>query len=108
MYDDAYGDFVLPWEGRGILLLVCPEGDEWHAWEDWAGSIPVFYTADHEQIASTLEPVVVGVGNLTSAEFSKRGLEEPLTLGHFLCTDTLYEPVKVLPPDSHAVLSTTN
>ena len=97
-------EFVLPWEGRCVLLRVSSNGEEWDLWNDWAASVPVFYASwGQGGVASTLEPVVVESAGLNSTQFSKRGLVELLLLGHLLDTDTLYEPMHVLPPDSYAL-----
>jgi hypothetical protein len=98
------GDVVLPWEGRCVLIRVDPCGERWDLWNDWAASVPVFHASTESGgVASSLEPVVVTVANLTTSSLSKRGLTELLLLGHFLDTDTLYDTMRVLPPDSHAV-----
>lgn len=100
---DKHGElqFSLPWEGRCLLIKISPDGKDWWMWNDWAGSVPVFHAElDRGCIASTFEPVVVAGAQLTSNDFSKRGVVELLTHGQFLGTDTLYERVKVLAADT--------
>lgn len=93
--------FVLPWEGRCALILVDVKGKAWRVWNDWVASFPIYYAAWEERgIASCLEDVVVRVAGLDTNRFLKRGLVELLLLGHFLGTDTLYEQMKVIQPDS--------
>jgi Asparagine synthase len=91
-------------EGRWVLIRVPLNSEQWELWNDWAAALPVYFAPLREGgIVSCLEPVVTKVADLTLQNFSRRGLVELLLLGHFLGTDTLYEPMNVLSPDSHAV-----
>lgn len=96
--DDA---FELPWEGRCILIRLSSDGKDWTMWNDWCGSIPVFHTSvEGLPVASSLEPPVVAAAGFTNDDFSKRGIVEMLVHGHFLGTDTLFDEMQTLPPDS--------
>ncbi|NJN15530.1 MAG: hypothetical protein HC822_04160 [Oscillochloris sp.] len=95
-------DFRLPWEGRVVLIQIAADGRSWEIWNDWAGTIPLFYTTAPEiGLVSSLEPVTVATANLGPEHFSRRGLVEVLMFGQFLGSDTLYRPMTVLPPDSY-------
>lgn len=95
--------FILPWEGRLILLKIAPDGSSWSAWNDWNGSIPLFHASiDAGRIASTLEPVVVAAAGFTSDNFYFPALVSLLLNGHFVGDWTLFDGMKVLPPDSFA------
>jgi len=93
--------FILPWEGRVILFRISADGKRWTMWNDWLGSIPVFYaTIGQGIIASTLEPVVVAAAEYTSEHFFMPGLVSLLINGHFISDWTLYKGMKVVMPDS--------
>ncbi len=95
--------YVLPWEGRVVLLRISPDGERWMMWNDWIGSIPVYHAGvGSGRIASTLEPVVVAGGGYTPDDFFLPGLVSLLINGHFLSDWTLYKDMKVVPPDSAA------
>lgn len=97
-------DRALQLEGRWALLRVDADGERWFLCNDWAGAVPIFFApTENGGVMSSLEPVVTNVAGLTPRHFSKRGLVELLLLGHFLSTDTLYEPMQVLPPDSFGI-----
>ena len=67
-------DFELPWEGRVILLRISSGGKRWTMWNDWLGSIPVFYAEiESGRIASTLEPVTVAAADYTPDNFFMPG-----------------------------------
>ena len=94
-------DFRIPWDGRVILLHVSADGRRWTMWNDWLGSIPVFYTSiGRGRVASTLEPVTVAAAGYTSDDFFLPGLVSLLINGHFISDWTLYNDMKVVPPDS--------
>jgi hypothetical protein len=93
-------DFLLPWDGRVILVKVDSDGRRWTMWNDWLGSIQVFYLPiDDGYIASTLEPVVVATAKLSSREIHLPSLISLLIHGHFLSDWTLYKDMRVIPPD---------
>lgn len=93
--------FLLPWEGRCLLLRVNPDGKDWTIWNDWCGSIPVYHTLINKtSFLSSLEPIVAETANLNSNSFSKRGIVELLLFGHFIGTDTLYNNLSTIQPDS--------
>jgi hypothetical protein len=95
--------FGLPWDGRVVLLRVSADGRDWTMWNDWLGSIPVFYTElASGRIASTLEPVVVAGAGYTPEDFFLPGLVSLLINGHYIADWTLYKGMKVIPPDSTA------
>ncbi|MFC1997548.1 asparagine synthase-related protein [Chloroflexota bacterium] len=92
--------FVLPWEGRVILIKIDPKGDIWTLWNDWMGGIPIFHTQlKSGRIASTLEPVVVAGGGFSADNFYSPAVVSLLIHGHFLGDWTLYKDIKVVPPD---------
>jgi hypothetical protein len=108
--DEAFGrlsrpaDFRLPWDGRIILLRISPDGKEWMVWNDWLGSVPVFYaTFPRWRIASTLEPVVVGASGFSSDDIFLPGLLLLLTHGNLLSNCTLYREMRTIPPDSVSI-----
>ena len=94
-------DFRIPWDGRVILLHVSADGRRWTMWNDWLGSIPVFYTSiGRGRVASTLEPVVVASAGYTPDDFFLPALVSLLINGHYLADWSLYKGMKVIPPDS--------
>lgn len=93
-------DFVLPWDGRVILLRVSADGKQWTMWNDWLGSIPVFHAAIGQgRVASTLESVTVATAGYTPNNFYLPGLVSLLINGHFLSDWTLFSGMKTIPPD---------
>lgn len=96
----ALDTFELPWDGRAILLRVSADGQRWTMWNDWLGSIPVFYAPIGKgRVASTLEPVTVAAGGYTSDDFFLPGLTALMVNGHPLSDWTIYKDMKVVPPD---------
>lgn len=96
-------DFELPWDGRVILIRITPDGKQWTMWNDWLGSVPVFHTEKEDwRIASTLEPVVVSAAGFTSRDFFLPGLLSLLIHGNYLNDWTLFNQMKVVPPDCRA------
>ena len=92
--------FVLPWEGRIVLLQVSADGSRWQIWNDWLGSIPVFYSQlQSGRILSTLEPVTVAAAECTRADFFLPGLVSLLVNGYGLWDWTVFNTVKTLLPD---------
>ena len=98
---DLFEDkFQLPWDGRVILLRVSADGKSWTMWNDWLGSIPVYYAeVNGGRIASTLEPVIVASAGFTADAIFKPGLVSLLINGHFLSDWTLFKGMKTAPPD---------
>jgi hypothetical protein len=97
-------DFVLPWEGRVILLQVSADGKRWTLWNDWLGSIPTYYSQiGSGRIASTIEPVTVAAAGCSPDDFFLPGLVSLLINGYPLADWTLYKNMKSLPPDSATV-----
>jgi hypothetical protein len=93
--------FELPWDGRVILLHISADGNCWRIWNDWLGSIPVFYASiGNGRMASTLEPATVAAAGYAPDDFFLPGLVSLLVNGHFLSDWTLYKGMKVVPPDS--------
>jgi hypothetical protein len=100
-YDLLSKEFEIPWDGRVLVLLLSPDGKNWTMWNDWLGSIPVFYTElGQSRIASTLEPVTVAAAGYTPEDFFLPGLVTLLINGHFMSDWTLYKGMKTIPPDS--------
>ncbi|NWG05731.1 MAG: hypothetical protein HXY35_03475 [Chloroflexi bacterium] len=96
--------FQPPWDGRFIFLQISPDGARWTIWNDWLGSIPVYYTRiGNGRIASTLEPVTVTAADPTSNDFFLPGLVSLLLNGYFLSDWTLYKGVNTLLPDRVAI-----
>jgi hypothetical protein len=94
------GNFELPWDGRVILLRISADGKDWTMWNDWLGSIPVYYTEPGQsRIASTLEPATVAAAGYTPEDFFLPGLVSLLNNGHFLSDWTLFKGMKIIPPD---------
>jgi hypothetical protein len=97
----AREDFRLPWDGRFILLHVSSDGVTWTIWNDWLGSIPVFFTNfPHWCIASTLEPVVVAAAQFSAEDIYLPGLLLLLSHGNYLADWTLFKNMHTVPPDS--------
>lgn len=93
--------FQLPWDGRVILLKISADGKSWTLWNDWLGSIPVFYAdVENGRLASTLEPVTVAGAGFTSNDFFLPGLVSLLINGHPLSHWTLYKGMSAIPADS--------
>jgi hypothetical protein len=100
--------FTLPWDGRVILLHISADGKRWTLWNDWLGSMPVYYTqVDEGRIASTLEPVPVACAQYSSVDFFLPGLVSLLINGHYLSDWTLYKALRTVPPDCIAKWDTT-
>ncbi len=97
-------DFVLPWDGRVILLRVSADGACWTLWNDWMGSIPSYYAKFRKgRIATTIEPVAVAATDDTLAhDVFLPGLVSLLLNGYFISDWTLYKNIKTIPPDSMA------
>jgi len=94
-------EFELPWDGRVVLLWISADGEEWRMWNDWVGSIPVFYAQIGKgRIASTIEPVVVAGANFSADDIYRPALVSLLVNGHYLSDWTLFEGMKVVPADS--------
>ena len=94
-------DFRLPWDGRVILLYISKDGNQWILWNDWLGSIPVYYTEHHKfRIASTVEPIVVTVNEFTPDNFFLPGIVSLLMNGYFLNDWTLFTEMKFILADS--------
>jgi hypothetical protein len=94
-------DFVLPWEGRVILLRISADGKHWTLWNDWLGSITTYYAdISNGRIASTLEPVTVAAMGATTNDIFLPGLVSLLLDGYFQTDWTLYKNIKNVPPDS--------
>lgn len=94
-------EYRIPWEGRFILLHVSADGRDWRMWNDWVGSIPVFYTQSKQaRIASTLEPVVVAANRFTREDFFWPGIVFLLLNGHLLWDWTLFKDMKTVLPDT--------
>lgn len=94
-------DFRLPWDGRVNLLHVSPDGSQWTIWNDWLGSIPIFYAALAQlRIASTLESAAVAAGGFGSEDIFLPGLLLLLSHGNFLGDWTLFREMHTLHPDS--------
>jgi len=101
MDNKARKDFRLPWDGRVILLHISSDGNDWTIWNDWLGSIPIFYTDFPDwRIASTLEPVVVESAQFTVDDMSLSGLLLLLTHGNYLADWTLFKNMHTVSPDS--------
>ena len=98
---DRSKDFRIPWEGRTILLRVSADGKRWALWNDWLGSIPVYYAEiGNGRIASTLELTTVAAAGYTPNDFFMPGLVSLFINGQYLSDWTLYKVMKVIPPDS--------
>lgn len=98
---DRLEDFVLPWEGRVILLRISADGKHWTLWNDWLGSITTYYAdVSNGRIASTLEPVTVAATGATPDDIFLPGLVSLLLNGYFQTDWTLYKNIKNVPPDS--------
>lgn len=95
------GQFELPWDGRVVLIHISADGQHWTIWNDWLGSMPVFYAAiGHGRIASTLEPGTVAAAGYSPDDFFMPGLVAFLVNGHFISDWTLYKGMNTILPDS--------
>ncbi len=98
---DRSEDFLLPWEGRVILLHVSADGKRWAIWNDWLGSITTYHAdIPNGRIISTLEPVTAAATGASSDNIFLPGLVSLLLNGYFMTDWTLYKNVKTVPPDS--------
>ena len=96
-------DFVLPWDGRVILLHISADGKRWLIWNDWLGSIRTFHTTIREgRLLTTLEPVTAAAADASPRDFFLPGLVSMLLNGYFINDWTLYKNIKTIPPDSLA------
>jgi hypothetical protein len=96
-------DFTIPWNGRVILIRISADGKRWTLWNDWLGSIPVFYAQSRGgRIASTIEPVVVAAEGYGPSDVFMPGLVSLFIEGHLIGDWTLYKGMKVVPPDCAA------
>jgi hypothetical protein len=94
------GDINIPWNGRVILIRISADGKSWTMWNDWLGSIPVFYAQSRGgRIASTIEPVVVAAEGYGPDDFFLPGLVALFVDGHLIGDWTLYKDMKIVPPD---------
>lgn len=97
--------FRLPWDGRVILLRIDPHGKTWMLWNDWLGSIPIFYSASRQcRVAGTLEPVVVAANAFRGEDIHLPGLLLLLTHGNYLSDWTLFKDMHTLAPDSLTIM----
>lgn len=95
------GKFEIPWDGRVILLRISADGRYWTMWNDWLGSIPVFYAQIGQgRVASTLEPALVASARYSPDDFFLPAVVSLLINGHYLADWTLYKGMKIIPPDS--------
>ena len=98
--------FVLPWEGRCVLVRVSADGRNWTVWNDWCGSIPMYHAVSGQAaVLSSAEPVAVAAAGYGPGDFSERGIVESLLHGHFMGQSTLHDGMTVLPPDSVSHMS---
>lgn len=67
---------------------------------DYAGTVPVFYTTRGTISASNLEPVTVLSSNARMEDISLENLYGFLRFSHFVWDETLYAHVRCQPPDS--------
>jgi hypothetical protein len=90
-------------EGRWNFLRVNETTNRVDIWNDWVGSSPVFlYYGSSRTFISTLEAVIVKFMDLSSDDFSKRGIVELLSYGQFIGQDTLFENINTKHPDSYS------
>lgn len=95
--------FVLPWEGRVVLLRIEPLGNRWTAWNDWVGSIPVYHARlPGGRIASTLEPVLVDSVRPGRDDIALKSLLALLMWGHYFSDWTLFKSIHSLRADSES------
>jgi hypothetical protein len=93
--------FRLPWDGRVILLHISTDGTTWTIWNDWLGSIPIFYANFPDwRIASTLEPAVVEAAQFIAEDIYLPGLLLLHSHGNYLGDWTLFKHMYTVPPDS--------
>jgi hypothetical protein len=87
-------------DGRYVHLWISPDGNSWTFWNDWLGSIPVYHSRNgNGHIISTIEPVVVAAADPSIDDIYLPGLLSLLVHGNYLSDWTLYDQIKVLPPD---------
>ncbi|NSW52299.1 MAG: hypothetical protein HPY85_07335 [Anaerolineae bacterium] len=99
-------DFRIPWDGRVVLIWISPEGNQWILWNDWLGSIPVYYCDSPSwRIASTLEPVVVAANAFGADDIFLPGLVLLLTHGNTLADWTLFRQMHTILPDSVSIFA---
>ena len=93
-------DFKLPWDGRFNLVQVSGDGKCWRIWNDWLGSIPIFYSQPGKgRLASTLEPAAVAAAGCTTDHFFLPGLVSLLINGYGLADWTIFKNLKTILPD---------
>ncbi len=91
----------LPWEGIVNVVRVGPDGIQ--VWNDWTGACKV-YAACTASLAcvSTLEPVVYRTTQPGIGDIGPAAVYALMTTGHFFGDQTLYESIRVQPPDTVA------
>jgi hypothetical protein len=67
---------------------------------DYAGSIPVFYSQKNGFVASNIEPCVYLATNSTLSDISYENIYGFLRYGHFIWDETAWKHIKQILPDS--------
>ena len=83
-------------------LLVELTKDKILVTNDYAGSIPFFYSNKNGFCASNIEPYVVKGSGATQYDLCPERLFGYLRYGHFIWTETAWKHVDTLPPDATA------
>lgn len=91
---------TIPWDGQVILLRIAEGGRLWTLWNDWVGSIPVYYArVDDGWILSTLETVVVAAAGFTPGDIYLPALVSQFINGFYISDWTMFRGMKVVPSD---------
>src|SRR5207244_10313775 len=92
---------VLPWEGIVNVVRVGTDGIQ--VWNDWTGACKVYAACLPDSLCvSTLEPVVYRTTEPGSDGIGPAAVYSLMTTGHFFGDQTLYESIRVQPPDTVA------
>lgn len=97
---DSLEKLEIPWEGRTILLRIDEGGKTWTLWNDWVGSIPIYYARIGQGwIVSTLETVIVAAAAFSAEDIFLPGVVSQLINGFCFGDWTMFRGMKVVPSD---------
>lgn len=87
------------------FLRVSVGDDKVEVINDYAGTIPVFYTSRHGWFLSNIEPVAVVGSETTMQDISYENVFGFMRYMHFIWDETAYKHIKTMEPDSKYTFS---